>query len=303
MENSNDTHGLLFGPEPKGGPKWGQQRRLEFIDYRLNWDRSLNRSDLRDFFGISVPQASLDISEYLKRAPYNLEYDPKTKTYRASNSFKPIYPTSNLTTYLEDLLRMATAVEMPYGSFLGWTPSVASVPRPGRRLVANIVLAVVHAMRNLQKINICYQSISDFDPAIRAISPHTLVHDGYRWHVRAYCHQREEFRDFLLSRILGVLDSEKDIPRIELDVTWNKIVCLKLAPHPLLSPSQKKLIELDYDMTDGVYKIECRQALIFYIFRQLGLERDYSNVDPNAQQIILSNIDEIKDYLPTSSVR
>lgn len=303
METSNELQGLLFGPEPKDGPKWGQQRRLEFIDYRLNWDRSLNRSDLRDFFGISVPQASLDIAEYLKRAPHNLEYDPKTKSYRASNAFKPIYPTSNLTTYLEDLLRMATAVEMPYGSFLGWTPQVASVPRPGRRLVSNIVLAIVHAMRKNQKINIRYQSISDVDPAIRAITPHTLVHDGYRWHARAYCHQRGEFRDFLLSRILGVLDSESDIPRSDLDTSWNNIVCLKLTPHPLLSPSQKKLIEMDYEMIDGLYKFECRQALIFYVLKQLGLDKSHSDVDPNTQQIILSNIDEIKDYLPENYIR
>ena len=44
--------------------RWGQERRLEFIDFRLYWEGRINRSDLIDFFGISVPQASLDLAKY-----------------------------------------------------------------------------------------------------------------------------------------------------------------------------------------------------------------------------------------------
>ena len=33
---------------------WGQQQRLEFIDFRLFWEGRLNRSDLMDFFGMSL---------------------------------------------------------------------------------------------------------------------------------------------------------------------------------------------------------------------------------------------------------
>lgn len=31
------------------GARWGQERRLEFIDYRLRWDGQINRSSLTDF--------------------------------------------------------------------------------------------------------------------------------------------------------------------------------------------------------------------------------------------------------------
>ncbi|MES2390903.1 MAG: hypothetical protein V4555_04635, partial [Acidobacteriota bacterium] len=42
--------------------RWGQERRLEFIEFRLQWEGRVNRSDLVNYFSISVPQASLDFA-------------------------------------------------------------------------------------------------------------------------------------------------------------------------------------------------------------------------------------------------
>ena len=49
--------------------KWGVERRLEFIEFRLFWEGGVNRSDLIDTFGVSVPQASKDLTHYQERAP------------------------------------------------------------------------------------------------------------------------------------------------------------------------------------------------------------------------------------------
>lgn len=303
MNIPEESQGLLFGPEPKDGPKWGQQRRLEFIDYRLTWDGVLNRSDLTNFFGISVPQASLDISEYMKRAGENMSYDPKSKSYKAKADFRAIYPSSSVSRYLDDLLRLAVTKEMPYDSFLGWVPSYGYVPKPVRSLDTLTVLVVIKAIKITGKLTIRYQSLSDPDPVTRTISPHSLAHDGYRWHIRGYCHTRQEFRDFLFTRIHQVIALEEDIPRIQDDANWHTVVTLKLAPHPRLQPNQKKIVELDYGMTDGFINFSCRQALIYYVFKQLGLDRDHSSIDPQSQQIILSNLEEIKEYLPKNLVR
>ena len=69
-------------------PRWSQQRRLRFIDFRLQWQERINRNDIRSFFGISVPQASADIKLYTAQAPDNLEYHASSKTYVAGKSFK-----------------------------------------------------------------------------------------------------------------------------------------------------------------------------------------------------------------------
>ena len=59
-------------PTSKGrqGARWGQERRLEFIDYRLRWDGQINRSSLTDFFGISVPPVSYTHLDVYKRQRY-----------------------------------------------------------------------------------------------------------------------------------------------------------------------------------------------------------------------------------------
>lgn len=41
-----------------------EKRRIEFIDFRLSIDGKIDRADLVDFFGISIPAASLDLSYY-----------------------------------------------------------------------------------------------------------------------------------------------------------------------------------------------------------------------------------------------
>ena len=53
----------------QGSVRWGIERRLEFIEFRLFWDGHVNRSDLMAAFGISINQASADLNRYLGMAP------------------------------------------------------------------------------------------------------------------------------------------------------------------------------------------------------------------------------------------
>jgi len=38
----------------KADLRWGVERRLEFIAFRLLWEGHMNRGDLMDAFGVSV---------------------------------------------------------------------------------------------------------------------------------------------------------------------------------------------------------------------------------------------------------
>lgn len=57
--------------------RWGTEQRLEFIEFRLFWDRSVKRADIRERFGVSVPQASADLAQYRELAPENMRYDAR----------------------------------------------------------------------------------------------------------------------------------------------------------------------------------------------------------------------------------
>lgn len=286
-------------PTSKGrqGARWGQERRLEFIDYRLRWDGQINRSSLTDFFGISVPQASLDITEYTKLAENNLEYDNRARIYRATDAFKPIFQSSSVERYLEDLLRVAVQPEVPYGSFLGWQSPVAGVPRLGRRLNADVVGEILRAIRETGYVEVTYQSMTDPEGGERNLSPHALVHDGNRWHARAYCHKRKGFRDFSLTRIKRCKYMGTDRERASEDTAWNTMVDVVLTAHPDLSLAQRRLIESDYLMEDGEMHIECRQALLLYLMFQLNLTDDQAGQKPEVVQVALKNRDEIQALL------
>lgn len=282
-------------PASKGrqGARWGQERRLEFIDYRLRWDAQINRSSLTDFFGISVPQASLDLTEYTKLAPENLEYDTRARVYRATSAFKSVFKASSLERYLDDLLRVTTQPETPYGSFLGWHSPVSAIPRLGRRLDADVVGTILRAIRELRSVDVTYRSMTEPDGSQRELTPHALVHDGYRWHTRAYCHKRKEFRDFLLSRIVSAHEVGPDQDRGPLDTAWNRQVDVIITPHPELSAAQRRLIESDYAMVDAEVHLQCRRALLHYLLFQLNLTPEQTAQRPEAVQLAVKNKDEV----------
>lgn len=67
-----DWQAMFFWPDAK--------RRLWFISDRIA-KGSLNRSDLCEAFGISVPQASADIGAWMKAHPGEAVYDQTAKCY------------------------------------------------------------------------------------------------------------------------------------------------------------------------------------------------------------------------------
>ena len=69
--------------------RWGVEQRLEFIEFRLFWEGHVNRSDVMTQFGLSVNQASSDLSRYIGLAPHNMNYDRSLRTYVRQPGFRP----------------------------------------------------------------------------------------------------------------------------------------------------------------------------------------------------------------------
>lgn len=280
--------------------RWSQDRRLEFIDFRLRWDGRLNRGDLTEFFGISVPQASLDIAKYSELAPANLAYDRSARVYIAPPSFVPLFPASDAGRYLNELLAECSGLHANQSSFLAWAPPVATVPSPGRTFRVDVLVALLRAIREGRAIRVLYQSMTSPQPSARVLTPHALAHDGFRWHARAYCHTRKEFRDFVIARMLEVHGLEAPAVKAEADKEWHTMVPLVLIPHPHLSDSHKRAIELDFGMQDGQVEFQCRHAFLFYALRHLRLDLDGS-AKPEAQQISLKNRTTVERFMRESA--
>jgi predicted DNA-binding transcriptional regulator YafY len=272
---------------------WGQERRLQFIDFRLRWEGRLNRKDLIAHFGVSVPQASLDISKYLELAPNNLAYDASSKSYRSSSNFRPMFSESSAARYLSELLATKTGLLEPNGSFIGSGVEVDLAPTPSRAIDDETVVSLVRTIKGKRSILVRYQSMSSSDME-RVMSPLALGHDGFRWHVRAFCHRKNRFSDFVLTRLSHIRDSGESQASIEDDAEWNTLVPLVLVPHPALSDEKRSAIAYDYGMNNGEVVLPCRQAFLFYTLKHLGLA---GSDGPVTTHIYLKNQADVQHYL------
>lgn len=289
MENPN--------PQPQTGSKWSLERRLQFIDFRLRWEGRLNRRDLIDYFAISVPQASMDISKYSELAPTNLSYDLSSRSYLATPEFRPLFTRSNSRRYLTELWATRNGLMEPRTSFLGEAVPVGFSPAPERTIPDQSVHLLVTAIKEKRKVVVTYQSMGSVEPSERELSPHALGHDGFRWHARAYCHTKGRFRDFVIARMLAIKKTTPSDLDVSLDHLWHNIITLVIVPHPELSEGRKRALELDYGMTDGRVGLECRQAFLFYTLKRLGLSTKPGGPPPQEQQICLHNQEEIQRYI------
>ena len=269
---------------------WSALQRLQFIEFRLLWEGHVNRSDLMETFGISVPQSTLDFREYLERAPNNMDYDKRRRFYYPTPVFKPVFISESAEGYLSQLVALGTNSEgQSIPGLIGATPAFDILPAPERRVDSCTLRQVLECIRDGLSIEIYYQSLSSQTPGWRRITPHALASDGLRWHIRAYCHTKEQFRDFVLGRIMDIREKQPSEILGTNDTEWNKIVKVTIAPNPALTEDQQKIIERDYAMKGGKSVITLRRSLLFYLKRRLGTDEGVEK-SPAAQQVVIIKI-------------
>ena len=278
-------------PQKKKEQRWSVEKRLEFIDFRLFWEGQINRSDIMEQFGVSVPQASNDLSKYQEAAPKNLNYDHRVKKYFSSDSFKPAFITPDADSYFRQLRDDMLALKSNPVPWLSYEPDHDIVQMPKRNIDPNILRVVSDSIKEQTTLEIFYQSMSSEEPAWRMISPHAFAFDGMRWHARAFCHKGHIYKDFLLSRIQETGKIVEGENPTEPDEVWNTYFTLTLKPHPKLTDSQAKAVAIDYDMTDMQLDMNIRLALLYYYLRRLGLHQDCDGEElPSREQhIVVAN--------------
>lgn len=264
---------------------------MEFIEFRLFWEGGINRSDLVEQFGVSAPQASNDLSLYKETAPYNIDYDLSSKRYLTSKKFKPSYLKPDADRYLSQLKLIADRLLYPEETWLSAIPSVDSIPVPHRRVDIGILKSLLNAVKNQRAIKVHYQSMNEKrpDPVWRWISPHAFANDGMRWHVRAFCHLDNKFKDFLLSRLLEVGEDGEPGAYGDQDKCWQEHIDVILIPNPKLSKGQREAIALDYGMQDSKLCLSLRKAVLYYFKKRLRLDIAEALDKPQEAPLVIQN--------------
>ncbi|RQL07681.1 WYL domain-containing protein, partial [Neisseria meningitidis] len=141
---------------------------------------------------------------------------------------------------------------------------------------------------------ISYHSISS-GLSEKVIVPLALVNDGFRWHLRAFDRTKNRFADFVLTRIIqaNILLAEniEENETINNDIDWNRIVKIELVPHPNHDEA-KKVIEMDFGMTNGKLELALRASNIGYVLQQWRVDcsSDHHIDDPAFRLWLLDNL-------------
>lgn len=245
---------------------WCERQRLIFIERLLYWRGYINRRDLCNHFGISAPQATNDLVTYSTLCSGGCQYNVRRKRYEATEGFEPRLTVPDFGLDMKAL----GASGRPEGE----EEFVVFPEMPVRAGSPGVFRKLSLAAHEGQSVEIHYWSVSSGTARWRTVSPRTFGYDGLRWHVRALCHDHEEFRDFTIGRIRGIRNLRECPFRDQVDKDWQTYILMKIRPNPKLSDNQRKALEMDYGMVRGVLQLSVRAAMLLYTRRRLGFIRE-----------------------------
>lgn len=259
--------------------QWAGQERLRFIELAAYWRGYVNRPDICGVFGVSGAQASGDLQGYQELNPGALVYNMNKKRYEGAREMTLIRGGTSLEEAMllfltqGDETRMVSALrqtEVERAGTGGGRVEFLQLPRKQTELAVErrLFQAVLGGMR----MRIKYFSVHGRSAKWRWIRPHAFAHNGHRWHVRAWCEENAEYRDFVIARMAEAEWPEVAVDAVPRDVDWETLVSLKLRPASNLSAEQRDAVLLEYAMgSGGTVTITCRKAMEGYVRSRLHL--------------------------------
>jgi len=249
-----------------------KQKRFEYIETELFWGKGLRAGRLAETFGLSRQAAQAVIDSYRKQYPGQMTYNPSRKQHEPSEDFKPVFIRTSPISFL-DYLRGEKLMSY-YRQGEDWSDfEITDMDRLLRPdLPLSPIRVVLSGLLNHYVVRIDYHSKDrePDSPVTRPISPNHLIFADDRYHIRAYCHLKNAFLDFVLSRIsYAELTDEGWVPSRE-DREWHYVVTLRFKPNPNLPESVRNAILKNYENTEeGCRIVKCRKALAIYVRRNL----------------------------------
>lgn len=271
-----------------------EPQRLRQLELLLRWEGQIGNARLRALFGLSSIRASQWLREFREAEPRWALWNSVTRSFHATPEFyrhKVLDMSEALAQYLSlvglPTTRDAGSKDVVVAAF----PDI-STPNP------QIFSTLSCASRLGRLVEITYRSMREPIPHKRIISPHSIVHAGRRWHVRAYSELNKQFRDYALGRISGA----KMLPQaaeqlMEDDKDWMTKVPVRLIAHPDLSQEQESLIRFEYFNDTAARVTTCRGPLVQYYIQDVRAAVDVKTQRPPEYQLAVENVKEIRQWL------
>ncbi|WP_051327586.1 WYL domain-containing protein [Desulfatibacillum aliphaticivorans] len=250
---------------------------FSFIETQLAWTGCIHAGEAAEYFHTARQTAQGFIKAYQEKFPSQMEYDPHKKRHIKTTDFT-CHITEDEPHRFLDFVR-GQALE---GRFWQNDPAmdflIADADIFGRpRLSGEILREIISAMACRKRMEIRYHKKAGALDSLkwRTVSPNRLVYTDQRYHLRGFCETRQDYRDFVLSRIVEakMLDDERPeehwVSSFE-DRAWQTPVTLRFTPNPNLDEDRKRAVSEGYDLdSEGRLRIETNEALAYYVRRRL----------------------------------
>lgn len=265
--------------------------RFEAIESLLLWEGEITNARLRQLFELQSTQASRLIAEYRQTYPSSIKEDSKHKRFVPEPGFTAQIATGTLDEYASWMATLPT--NLHHGI------------EDGRIDLTAISPAIFSALRQASSlgrpIQIRYESMTHPKGTDRIIFPRTIIRIGRRWHVRAWCCTRQDYRDFALGRIRAVsMPRGPDLhrsPPLGIDEAWEKQVTIRLAAHRALDSQREKVIRNEYFDGTAARRVATRACLAAYVIQDLRASIDPERQQPPEYQMEVTNLSELRKYL------
>ncbi|QZA77476.1 WYL domain-containing protein [Deefgea tanakiae] len=258
------------------------------MDILIRWEGELTNARIREVFGVQAVQSSRLLAAYIAERGRVLSRSTPRAAVKPTAMFDDEVPSTSADDYLSLL-------------------STASVNLPGSDLVTEVrplllnenselFADVLNASRNGTGLRITYGSLNNPRGTERLIFPHSLVRAPRRWHVRAWCDLRNEFRDFALGRVHSYVTLDQPAPKTRSDDSdWNKFIDLKIVVHPEFSEDHQRLLRWENFAGNNSMVLNVRKALASYVIQDLRLATDLKRDRPPQFQLYLENAKSLGD--------
>jgi len=262
-------------------PLTPSQQRLRDMEILLRWEGELDNARLRTVFGVQTVQASRLLATFLAEHGQSVIRTSPHAPVTPAKGFKPKLAGHSPDEYLR-LVEAAGPAEM--------APFVEDLRMDLSPVSANIFAAVAQACLKRAGLRVKYRSLNNPKGGERLMYPHALVRAARRWHVRAWCAQRQGFRDFALGRISSAaLEPANKAVDPRSDTDWVAFAKLVVVAHPGLTQEQATLLRDEYLGGETSRVIKVRRSLVSYTVQDLRLAVDAARQTPPEFQLALEN--------------
>lgn len=263
-----------------------RDHRLRIMEGVLAWEGEIGNARVRRIFGLRPVQASRLLAEFRTLMADKIVEDGRAKVV------KPVSPGAIQTDIsLDEYFRQTQSEENENSCIIDARVDLTEV-RPD-------VFAVLRkAALAKTGVTISYASMTNPKQEERKIFPHSIIQVARRWHTRAWCTRRQEFRDFTLGRIdCATPVDEKATQSNVHDENWHRIVMLEMKAHRLLSAQQQRVVQNEYFQGMQERRLPVRACLAQYVIQDIRATTHPDRDAPPEFQIEITDTESLRAAL------